>query len=107
MSEVISEYWGTPEEWQTSFFGIKYKVSPNSIWTQYTNYPDNNLQEFGEPLDTSPAFWGWKNDCSWATKHQRSIKSGVVQDVYCQPDNCSPVMGFDYKTSQYGTYSAY
>ena len=107
MSEVIFEYWGTPEEWQTSFFGTKYKVSPNTIYSQYTNYPNDNLQEFGEPLDTSPAFWGWKNDCSWATKHQRSIKSGVVQDVYCQPDNCSPVMGFDYKTGQYGAYSAY
>ena len=105
--EVNSTYWGDSSSWIAQANG-DYKTSPYAIRDQYMyENPGETWQVFGEPIDTSPAFWGWKNDCSWATKHQRSINSGVIQDVSCQPEDCSPVMGWDYKSSQYGAWSVY
>ena len=93
MSEVIAEYWGLPSEWIDS--GLGYKRTNSDIFSQYVDRPgEGQRQEFNKNIDTSPAFWGWNKDCSWSTKHERSINNGTVQDVYANPENSAPVMGW-------------
>lgn len=93
MSEVIAEYWGSPSEWIDS--GLGYKRTNSDIFSQYVDRPgEGQRQEYNKNIDTSPAFWGWNKDCSWSTKHERSINNGTVQDVYANPENSAPVMGW-------------
>ena len=101
--EVNYNLWGDEASWVISYSGT-HKVC-NTLISQYDTTP--SLEEFGQPLDTSPAFWGWNKNCSWATTHCRSVNNGIVQDVYNQPDVCDPVMGWDYKFDRNGEYAVY
>lgn len=103
MASVNVTIWGDENTWQ---HGMPYLDPNNTIWFADDQHKLSDIYseltgslEINDPIDTTPAFWGWKNDCSWSTWHCRSIINAVQQDVNTSPSEAIPVMGWAYNNT--------
>ena len=103
MASINTDIWGDSSTWEHP------TLINDAVWVVDSDHKISDIYwggviDFGEPVDTSPAFWGWKNDCSWSTWHCRSTTSGAVEDAVSSNTDAIPVMGWLW--GQYaGTYS--
>lgn len=108
MANVNPDIWGTQSTWVQSILNPSIWIVDDNHKLSDLYYYNNDpvIMELGEPIDTTPAFWGWGGNSSWSTWHCRSVNNGAVQDTAHVPDGCRPVMGWDYGSygSAYYTY---
>ena len=104
MASINTDIWGTQYEHPDGNVNINVWVTDGNHKVSDLYWGNDPVIPLGDPIDTSPAFWGWANSCSWSTLHCHSVTSGVTEDAVTNPTNATPVMGWLWGAYS-GTYS--